>query len=357
MNILQFNASILYGAPRAARLGILSVFVLAGAALPVTSAQAAGGFSFTPNAGNYPVGSTLSVTTRVDTGNEETNAVTAEFTYPAEVLEYVSADASGSNFDIEAAVKGGNGIVHFSRGASDPVKGSLIIQKANFRVIGSGTAALRFTEETMAVSVTDNETNVATARSSASIGLTAATSPAPAPAPQPAKPSATTPPPRIVTKVTPILSNNTPAQHIGLANNDRIELTAPIDVQPATIQSDGISKVEYYLNGKLVKAVTVPPYKYRVDTGNLLNGTYQLKTKTYYTNGQTETFNQFLTVKNPINFTQIRLMAVKYVWAILLAILFIIGLIAVLLMRGRGGGNRSSGSSYYAPTSNGAPQV
>lgn len=347
MNTPRFSSSILYGAPRAIRLALLSVFVLAGAALPVSNAQAAGGFSFTPNAGNYPVGSSLSVTIRVDTGTEETNAVTAEFTYPADLLEYVSSDATGSNFDILAAEKGGNGLVHFSRGASDPVKGNLLVQKANFRVIGTGMATLRFTDDTIAVQAQDNTTDVATGKGTASFGLTAATTnpgTAPQPAPQPpAKPSTST---RIVTKVTPITTNNTSAEPIGLANNDLIELTAPIDVQPATIQSDGISKVEYYLDGKLVKTVTVPPYKYRVDTNNLLNGNHKLTTKTYYTNGQTETVNQILAVKNPFGLTQLRLLSVKYFWVVLFIILLLIALVTVLLLKGRRGGNSGGDGGY-----------
>lgn len=350
MNIPRFNTPILYGAPRAVRLAILSVFVLAGAALPTSSAQAAGGFSFAPNLGNYPVGSQLTVTIKADTGSEETNAVTAEFTYPANLLEYVSSDATGSNFNVVAAEKGGNGLVHFSRGANDPVKGSLTVQRATFRVIGSGTATLQFTDDTIAVSVKDHSTNVATARGTATFGLTAASNPQPQPAPPqppqpPAKPQA---PQRIVTKVTPITANNTPAEPIGLTNNELIELTAPIDVQPATIQSDGISKVEYYLDGKLVKTVTVPPYKYRVDTTNLLNGNHKLTTKTYYTNGQTETANQILAVNNPFGLTQLRLLSVKYFWAVLLIILLLIGLVTALLMRSRGNGSAGSNGGGYS---------
>lgn len=368
MNTVRHNVSIL-NIPRVVRFALLSLFVLAGAVLPAAPVRAAGGFSMNPSGGDYQVGSTLSVTIRVDTGSEETNAVTAEFTYPANLLEYIGTDATGSNFNVAAAEKGGNGLVQFSRGANDPVKGNLLVQKANFRVIGSGNASLQFTNDTIAVSIKDHSTNVATAKGSASFGLTAAPSnPGPIVAPpQPPKPAPKTPPTsqRIVTKITPVAPNNTaPAAPIELTNNELIELTAPIDVQPATIQSDGISKVEYYLNGKLVKTVTVPPYKYRVNTANLLNGNHKLMIKTYYTNGQTETVNQILAVKNPFGATQVRLLAMKYLWIILAVIVLLIVLVVVLLARSRRGGGSANGggysgvdSMYITPSSPGTPQV
>lgn len=369
MNTARYNVSIL-NIPRVVRFGLLSLFVLAGVVLPAAPARAAGGFSMSPNGGSYQVGNTVSVTIRVDTGSEETNAVTAEFTYPANLLEYVGTDATGSNFNVAAAEKGGNGLVHYSRGANDPVKGNLLVQKANFRVIGSGTATLQFTNDTIAVSIKDHSTNVATAKGSASFGLAAAPS---NPGPQPAPPQAPKPAPkpaptssRIVTKVTPVSPNNSaPAAPIELANNDLIELTAPIDVQPATIQSDGISKVEYYLNGKLVKTVTVPPYKYRVNTANLLNGNHKLMTKTYYTNGQTETVSQILSIKNPFGLTQLKLLSMKYLWVILAVIVLLIVLVVALLARSRRGGNGGANgggysgvdSMYITPSSPGTPQV
>ena len=366
----MFSSTII-GIPRAVRIAVLSLFVVAGVVLPASTVYAAGGFSMTPDNGSYQVGSTVSVTIKVATGNEETNAVTAEFTYPANLLEYLGTDATGSNFNVAAAEKGGNGLVHYSRGANDPVKGNLIVQKANFRVVGTGTATLRFTDDTMAVSIEDNSTNVATAKGLASFGLTAApanpgTGPQPAPQqpPKPATPRTSTP--RIVTKVTPVTGDNaTPAEPIGLTNNELIELTAPIDVQPATLQSDGISKVEYYLDGKLVKTATVPPYKYRVNTAGLLNGNHKLMTKTYYTNGQTETVTQILAVKNPFGLTQLRLLSLKYFWVVLLIIVLLIGLVVALLMRGRrggSGGNDTGGysgvdSMYITPSAPTPPQV
>ncbi|HSH18247.1 MAG TPA: Ig-like domain-containing protein [Candidatus Saccharimonadales bacterium] len=366
MKIQRLSTAIFGGVSIALRLAILPVFVLALAVLPADSAKAAGGFTFSPNGGNLTVGSNLTVAIRVNTGSEQTHAVTAEFSYPENLLEYVGTDSGGSNFNVAAAEKGGNGLVHYTRGSSDPVNGDLLVQKANFRVIGAGTATLRFTDDTMAVSAKDGKTNVATNKPTASFTLSAAPTNAATPPPvsNPPQPAAkTTQQPRYVTRITPITSNNTPAEPIELMNNEVVELTAPIDVQPATIQSDGISKVEYYLDGRLVKTVTVSPYRYRVDTTKLLNGNHRLTTKTYYTNGQTESVNQILNVKNPFGITQVRLLAVKYFWVLFLTILLIVGIVIALIVRGRsqsggtsGGGYNGVDPTYISPnTTPGAP--
>jgi hypothetical protein len=77
-----------------------------------------------------------------------------------------------------------------------------------------------------------------------------------------------------------------------------VAVATPVSVEPATIQSDGVTKVQYYLAGKLVDTETKPPYKYNIDTTKLKNGTYKLVSKTYYDNGTSKQATQNLVVKD-----------------------------------------------------------
>ena len=342
------------------KLSLVAVVVtmLATAIIQSTTAQSGGSFSFSPIGGSYNVGDTLTVAVRVNTGSAQTNAIRADFTYSADLLQYVSGDATGSGFPVRAVDEGSNGTVRYHRGSTAPVSGDQLIERATFKVIKAGTAVLTFKNNTVAVSSQDNEANVAPGRNNVSYTLSAApTPPAPTP-PAPTPPAPTPPAPKPaapapatstqtrtpVTRITPIATTGTTTTTttpIPLADNDTVELSTPIDVQPATIQPDGISKVEYYLDGKLVKTVAVSPYKYRLDTTKLLNGKYKLTTKTYYTNGQTDTVNQTVLVSNPFGWTQFRLSIQKYILVILLLILLIIGAVVVWIIRRNvtGGGN------------------
>ncbi len=85
---------------------------------------------------------------------------------------------------------------------------------------------------------------------------------------------------------------------VTVPNNGNVAVSTPVGVQPATIQTEGVSKVEYYLNGKLVDTETKPPFTYKVDTTKLDNGTYKLTSKTFFSNGSTKQTTQNLQVKN-----------------------------------------------------------
>ncbi|HSH56213.1 MAG TPA: Ig-like domain-containing protein [Candidatus Limnocylindrales bacterium] len=330
----------------------LALIVLA-ATFVGTAAQvlAASGFSLVADKSEYRVGDTLTLQVRVDTGTEPTNAVSVEFTYPQNLLEYRSSNATNSAFGINAAERAGNGTVRYDRGAYEPVKGRQLVQTATFKVIGAGSASLAFKSTSIAVSSEDNETNVAPGRAGTTLQLPAAQQPQPAPqqpqpntgpTPAPRTESRTSAPRPAVTRITPVIPQGE-SQSIPLADEDVIEIETPVDVEPATIKPNGISKVEYYLDKKLVKTTTSSPYKYRVDTTQLLNGSYRLTTKTYYTNGQIETVSQTLIVKNVFGAKQVGLWIRKYIGLIILAVLMLMGLLAVLVLKVRNWSRPNSG--------------
>jgi hypothetical protein len=90
-----------------------------------------------------------------------------------------------------------------------------------------------------------------------------------------------------------------------------LQITAPVTFQPAAT-SQPIKKVQYYLNKKLLATVSVAPYRYRLNTRDILNGTYTFTTKTYYVSGKITTTAQKLIIKNPYSFTQFRLQVLHY---------------------------------------------
>lgn len=354
MKLIHFARSLRGAMILAAAVGISVVLT----AVQVTGAQSSEGFSFLQPGGTYTVGDVMTVTIHENSGSSLTNAAAVDFTYPANLLQFVGSDSTDSSFPVTALDRGGNGTVNFHRGAKSPVSGDQVVERAIFKVIGSGTAVLTFSGSTVAVSSDDNHTNVAPGKANASYTLnqpapTPTPIPTPGPSPSPAPPGpAPSPPPRPAPKPTIIVTPTTTSNNkttstdtsIPLTPDQTIELTTPADIQPATNQSDGISKVEYYLNGKLIKTVAVSPFTYRLDTTNMLNGTYRLTTKTYYTNGETSSTTQKVVVKNAFGATQLKLLMQKYIFLIILVILLIIGVVIALIIRKS---MKGGGDDYY----------
>jgi hypothetical protein len=113
------------------------------------------------------------------------------------------------------------------------------------------------------------------------------------------------------------------------------------------IQPDGINRIEYFLNGKLVATVKTSPYNYHLDTTKLLNGSYNFTTKTYYANGQKKSVSQTIIVKNKFGWTQFKLRAQKLAWLIILLSLAVGAAVVAWIVHKRGGGSGYSGDSSY----------
>jgi hypothetical protein len=178
--------------------------------------------------------------------------------------------------------------------------------------------------------------------------------PTPPPATPPAPPASTPPPPASpttprVSPATPTTSRPTPQPvtsakpvasdtAVPLENNDVIELTNPVEFQPLPVQPDGINKVEYFLDTKLLATTKTAPYTFTLDQSKYLNGTYTMTTKTYYSNGQTKSVSQKVIINNKFGWSQMKLWAQKYAWLILLILLVIGAAIAAWIIHRRGSG-------------------
>jgi hypothetical protein len=335
---------------------VVALLLLSGAVIYNWGARAATGFAFESSSSSYKVGETLSVNVIVDSGSQCANVVQADFSYPADLLEYKSVSASGSKYESTApGATNGNGnisIIQYTTrkecgsgaSATSGVSGQQLVATVSFTVIKAGTASLTFKSSSQAISASDNQTNVAPGYTNSNYTLTAASTnpnPTPTPGPSPTPQPPATPNPVPVTSITPRGSSVS----VPVNNNEVVEVTTPIDVQPLPIQPDGVNRIEYYLDDKLVATVKTPPYKYSLDTTALLNGTYRLTTKTYYNNGQTKQVSQTIVVKNAFGWTQLKLRLQKLAWLIILVTVLLIAAVTAWVLHNRGSGG--GGGKHY----------
>ncbi len=374
---------------------------LSAASAPLTITTAAtnpgvgSGIYLKPDSGNFVVGSNVTVEVRENSGSQMVNAVQADLAYSAANLQFVSADAAGSDFGIEASnpnTTAGNGTVSIPRGNTSALSGDKLISKVTFKVIETGTGTIEVSTSSVLLSSATNS-DIAGQRLGAGYSLT--TTPTPLPptppvvpptpptpptnpqtppptTPLPASPPSTRPgssptsstgPTKTVTTTptttarTPVISSTTIAptgntNPLPLTGGSQVELSDPAVVQTYGDTSAPIKKVEYLLNGKLVSTVSTPPYSYTVKTSNLRNGKYTLTTKTYYTSGKVDSSNSAITVNNPMNVTQIMLQLKHYAWVLMLLALAAGGVIWFMFFRGTDGdefGDTDISGGYGVP--------
>lgn len=127
--------------------------------------------SLSPSSSSVSQGSTLTVTVRVNS-DEPVNAVQANLSYPANLLDFVSI-GSTSAFSIVAQSSGGGGSVQIGRGALPAVSGSQSVATVRFRAkTNTGTAAISFAGGSSVVSANSNN-NIMTGSSGGNYSLKA----------------------------------------------------------------------------------------------------------------------------------------------------------------------------------------
>lgn len=137
---------------------------------------------FSPASGTYAKGSTLRVNIGINTGGEGINAVQANFSYPADKLQFTSLSTSGSALTIIAERTGGGGFVKLAGGTPNPgFSGSKHLGSAYFKVLANtSSASLTFMGDS-AVLRNSNNQNVLSGRGSANFTFSASL-PSPTPA-------------------------------------------------------------------------------------------------------------------------------------------------------------------------------
>lgn len=309
-------------------LAVVSVAAVGSASLLQTHAAANNSLYFTPASGSYTVGSTVAITVN-ETSSSSVTAVEADFSYSSN-LTYQSEDFSTSKFTSQPPGNGASGGVVTMQNSGVGLTGDQVVGVVNFVVNAPGTATLAFQGSSQLIdggtgsNILAGTVGASYTLSAASGGGTPATTTTggggtPA-APPPSKSKSTS------VNVTPKSSST----GVTVPNNSSVAVNQPVTIQPTTVQTQGVKKIEYYLNGKLVDTETKPPYKYNVDTTKLKNGTYQLVSKTYYTNGTTKQATQHLVVNNAFQRSSL--------WIYLLVVSIIILVIVGLTLFGPPGG-------------------
>lgn len=268
-----------------------------------------GSLTFTPSSGSGTVGSTLTITLHENSGTDAAIGVDTVINYPASLLSFVSA-STVAPFSVGPPDSTGSGTVQIVRGAYSGVTGDQVVSVLVFNVLAAGNATVSLGPSS--ISSASGNSNLLTASPSSTYSLTAPAtgggSPTPAPTPTP---TPATPVPTPVAKPTTTTSGTgtpksttvtvTPSggSAVAVPDNGAVAVNTPTTtVQPTTVQSEGVNKVEYYIGNKLVGTETKAPYSYNVSTGKLGNGTYDLVTKTYYANGTIKKSTQHIIVKN-----------------------------------------------------------
>jgi len=106
---------------------------------------ASASLSLSPSASSVVNGSSVTVSIYENSGSEPVNAVQANFSYSASLLQFVSINNAAA-FPVAAQSTGGSGSVAIARAAYTPVTGSQLVASVSFKAIASsGTATLSFT--------------------------------------------------------------------------------------------------------------------------------------------------------------------------------------------------------------------
>lgn len=327
----------------------------------------------TPATGSYTIGQDITVAIRADSGTVGVNTASADIAYPAS-LQFVAFDLAESAYSGGCPQKSGeNGLVSIgcfipavNGQETVPLTGDKLLAKVTFKVLAAGNAVLDLKDSSVLIGAA-TATDVLTAREDANYTLQAATTPVTPPAPTPPAPTPTPPTPTTPRPTTPSTSRPSTgggtsggsstgtapittttiapegnAQPITLPNDTEVELSDPVVVQTVPDSSQSVTKVEYYLNGKLIASIKEPPYSYSVNTKNMKNGTYKLTTRTYYEDGTVDTKDASLVVKNPMSFKQIMLQLGGLIWVILLVLIMAVAGVWYFFFR-----NRNSGGDDY----------
>jgi hypothetical protein len=202
-----------------------------------------------------PVNSNFTVTIREDSGTTAINAVQANLSYPANLIDFVSIDSSTSAFDVNAAASGGAGVIDLARGKTGTLTGPQVVAVVTFHTkTTSGAANIAFTSGTALVNSTNNQDLLGSLAATRGGTYTVDT------------------PPTI--SLTAPLNGAT----IKYGNTQTISSTA-------TDAETSVSSVGVFIDGTSVATLTTSPYNYSWNTNGAALGSHTIQTKATDTTG------------------------------------------------------------------------
>lgn len=302
--------SILIGAAGViALLGVLQTATTRAAGAPVLSMQ--------PSASSYTIGQSISVSIYLNTNGTGVNGVDAFVNFsPTADVSTASAAGNGvftnsNSIGVDTPSSGSIEIAHDLTGGATVNGSQELVDTVQFTAAAAGTVTLSYGSNTAVTDASGN--NLGASKTGTSFTIQAASSgggssgggssssggssgsgsgSTSTPTATPATNVGTT-----SSKASSVsVSTKSAAAPVTVPSGSTAQVSQPVTVQPATVQTQGVQKVLYYIDGKLVATETEAPYSYHVDTTALQNGKHTLVTKTYYSNGTSKSSTQDLVV-------------------------------------------------------------
>lgn len=114
----------------------------------------------------------ISFSVWLDTGGQQVSAVKAIIEYPADQYDFIGIDEQGSALELGVEAKGGEGRISIARGQIGGVSGKQLVAKVNLRTkTNDGTGKLTFSDESQALTLSDNPQNILNKTSGASLTI------------------------------------------------------------------------------------------------------------------------------------------------------------------------------------------
>jgi hypothetical protein len=237
--------------------------------VPALSHAASGSLYLSASTKNVNQGDTFSVAVRVNTGGDGVNAVQANLTYPASMLQFVSISAAGSSFDVSAQGSGGGGAIQIARGAISDVTGDALVATVTFKaLLDGGTANVDFSGGSAVVRSSDNiDILTGTSGGRYTLYTFVAKPKTPSSPSTPAAPADTTPP--VITAIT--VTNITPAGATVQWTTDKPSNSAVdygLDTNYGLSASDTTMTTAHKLTLNSAFLEPVTPYRFRIKSAD-----------------------------------------------------------------------------------------
>lgn len=221
---------------------------------PVTNTYNPPNIYLSPTTQPLQANQTFQVQVRANSGTTSVNAIEADFTYPASLIDIVSIDTTTSAYQTQAVNSGALGNVSIARAQIGGLTGDQLVAIITFKAkTTGGNVSLSFVNGTELIS-SSNNTNILPSLSSA-YGATYK-----------------------IDTLPPVVSVTSPA------NNTNIELGATQNITVSATDADSdVQKVEFYIDGILKNTITsaTGPYAYSWSTVGVTEGAHTIYAKAY----------------------------------------------------------------------------
>ena len=221
---------------------------------PVTNTYNPPNIYLSPTTQPLQANQTFQVQVRANSGTTSVNAIEADFTYPANLIDFVSMDTTTSAYQTQAVGTGANGNITIARAQIGGLTGDQLVAIVTFKAKATGgNVNLAFINGTGLISSSSNA-NILPSLSSAYGSQYK------------------------IDTVPPVISVTSPA------NNASVELGATQSITANATDADSdVQKVEFYVDGALKNTITsaTGPYSYSWSTVGVTEGIHTIYAKAY----------------------------------------------------------------------------